>query len=291
MNSPAYTSSLHQPSFDNGLLYRSHQNDHQNHTPNLYDVPLLTNHFKQRANKLNDSFENDTIGFMRANSTSSFSSSSGSRTSSTLSNSTLPKSPYMNLHPQSYSDSLSGDDNILPSSRNTLSLNELKSSASQRQKLNNSKGISETHQNELMKMRDIKLNFESKDCEELLRTLEQPRDFNIDGIGKFQPYYEETKPFQMSDFYKYSTKHRQKINDALKADSEKTNETREGSLIETTHNYNNRNSSCCNQEDQIQASLKLIEKSGQKLIEATAKAIAGNPGLAEKINNILPMCL
>lgn len=41
-------------------------------------------------------------------------------------------------------------------------------------------------------------------------------------------------------------------------------------------------------DDQIQASVKLIEKSGQKLIEATAKAIAGNPGLADKLSNILP---
>lgn len=43
-----------------------------------------------------------------------------------------------------------------------------------------------------------------------------------------------------------------------------------------------------NYDDQIQASVRLIERSGQKLIEATTKAIAGNPSLAEKLNNILP---
>lgn len=295
INSPAYTSPLHQPSFDNGLFHISQQNNRQNHTPNLYDTPLLSNNFKQCANKLNDTFENDAIGYMRASSISSFSSSSGSRTSSTLSNSTLSKSSYsfpMNSHLQSYPDSLSGDDNMSPSSRqNKLSSNELKNSVSQRQKLGDLREISEAHQNKLIKMMNIKLNFESKDCRDNSETLEQPQNFNIDGIGKFQPYYEETKPFQMSDFYKYSTKYRQKIDDSLKAENEKINHPKEGLLIETTFKNKNNYSSCGDQEDQIQASMKLIEKSGQKLIETTAKAIAGNPGLAEKINNILPMCL
>lgn len=39
-----------------------------------------------------------------------------------------------------------------------------------------------------------------------------------------------------------------------------------------------------NCDEQIQASVRLIENSGQKLIQATAKAIACNPGLAEKLS-------
>lgn len=31
---------------------------------------------------------------------------------------------------------------------------------------------------------------------------------SITGVGNFQPYWEETKPYELSDFYKYSAKHR-----------------------------------------------------------------------------------
>jgi FERM domain-containing protein 4 len=34
--------------------------------------------------------------------------------------------------------------------------------------------------------------------------------------GKWQPYWEESKPFEMSDFYKYSTKFRNKAKDVSK---------------------------------------------------------------------------
>lgn len=127
----------------------------------------------------------------------------------------------------------------------------------------------------------------------------------------FQPYYEETKPFQMSDFYKYSSKHRvnltamvdgqqnqmaaqlnnlrhQFITPAPSAPLEslqhqtKTRTTRQ--LQEDVMRNDPLRFSAC--DDQIQASVKLIEKSSQKLLEATAKAIAGNPGLAEKLSNI-----
>lgn len=33
-------------------------------------------------------------------------------------------------------------------------------------------------------------------------------ELNIVTMGHFQPYWEETKPYEMADFYKYSTKHR-----------------------------------------------------------------------------------
>lgn len=33
-------------------------------------------------------------------------------------------------------------------------------------------------------------------------------EMNIVTVGHFQPYWEETKPYEMADFYKYSTKHR-----------------------------------------------------------------------------------
>lgn len=40
--------------------------------------------------------------------------------------------------------------------------------------------------------------------------VESPKNVTIVQQAKFQPYKEVTKPFEMSDFYKYSTKFRQK---------------------------------------------------------------------------------
>lgn len=40
--------------------------------------------------------------------------------------------------------------------------------------------------------------------------VESPKNMTIVQPAKFQPYKEVTKPFEMSDFYKYSTKFRQK---------------------------------------------------------------------------------
>ena len=37
-------------------------------------------------------------------------------------------------------------------------------------------------------------------------------EVNVVSVGHFQPYWEETKPYELSDFYKYSTKHRKKAN-------------------------------------------------------------------------------
>lgn len=98
----------------------------------------------------------------------------------------------------------------------------------------------------------------------------------------------------MSDFYKYSSKHRQKVMGSNSIDNHHNNfneATNKSFANKTTRQLQedvmkkNKFNSC---DDQIQASVKLIEKSGQKLIEATARAIAGNPGLAEKLSNILP---
>lgn len=116
-------------------------------------------------------------------------------------------------------------------------------------------------------------------------------DHLSDGFSNFQPYFEETKPFQMSDFYKYSAKHRQKASnhseqtesiDSVHMDN-KSKTTRqlqdEIALMKNPLKF----ASC---DDQIQASRKLIEKNEQRLMRATAKAIASNPGLAEKLNCI-----
>lgn len=40
--------------------------------------------------------------------------------------------------------------------------------------------------------------------------VESPKNMTVVQPAKFQPYKEESKPFEMSDFYKYSTKFRQK---------------------------------------------------------------------------------
>ncbi|XP_037051114.1 dual specificity protein kinase splA isoform X1 [Bradysia coprophila] len=42
--------------------------------------------------------------------------------------------------------------------------------------------------------------------------VESPKNMTVVHPAKFQPYKEESKPFEMSDFYKYSTKFRQKNN-------------------------------------------------------------------------------
>ncbi|XP_046424620.1 uncharacterized protein LOC124181936 [Neodiprion fabricii] len=46
------------------------------------------------------------------------------------------------------------------------------------------------------------------------RTLESPKNCTVVQAGKYQPYREVTKPFEMSDFYKYSTKYRKRNENA-----------------------------------------------------------------------------
>lgn len=50
--------------------------------------------------------------------------------------------------------------------------------------------------------------------------VESPKNVTIVQPAKFQPYKEVTKPFEMSDFYKYSTKFRQKTASANMMQSE-----------------------------------------------------------------------
>lgn len=112
--------------------------------------------------------------------------------------------------------------------------------------------------------------------------LEQQRhnhlDMNIQGVGKFQPYYEETKPFQMSDFYRYSSKHR---NGALVSGSCKT--TRQ--LQEEVKRKQSRDGP--NLDDRIMASMRIIERNDQELMKATAEAMAFNPELANRLKHIV----
>jgi hypothetical protein len=47
-------------------------------------------------------------------------------------------------------------------------------------------------------------------CEDGIRPLNSPQSCTVVQPGKYQPYREVTKPFEMSDFYKYSTKFRKR---------------------------------------------------------------------------------
>lgn len=294
----------------------------RNQISNRHEPSLLPNHFKRPFNMPN-AFDTDAIGFMRASSTASSSSSSGSAASSTLSTSTVPNSKSVhcfpiNLHSRSCSESLtSGGAGPMPFPSRNMQPSSLQNTIT-RQKPNYSlkegipplppvrpprginhvqNGVTKLMNNNGHSQESLKQIAEShiekiaslpihKSSETLKVPFEKPlQNFNINGVEKFQPYYEETKPFQMSDFYKYSSKHRQnKINDVpeLRTTTKTTKQLQE----EVMNNKNNQKYSSC--DDQILSSVKLIEKSGQKLIQATAKAIAVNPSLAEKINNILP---
>lgn len=88
----------------------------------------------------------------------------------------------------------------------------------------------------------------------------------------YLPYHEETKPFQMSDFYKYSSKHRES--------SKSTRQLQEEVSKKASLKYSP-------SDDKILASVKFIEERGQRVMEATAKAIAGNPELAEKLKHTI----
>lgn len=320
LNSPAPSSS-NQSSIDNSHSYGTQYSDRSNTSnarpnqiSNRYDPSLLPTHFKRPFN-IPNTFDTDGIGFMRANSTASSSSSSGSAASSTLSTSTVPNSKSshsfpINLHARSCSENLaigavsfpsrnlqpycqqntinrssishSSQDGIapLPPVRPPRGINHVQNGII---KLVNNNHIQESAkqitENRVKELKNVyQLPKEQLDSSELPKPLQ---NFNINGVEKFQPYYEETKPFQMSDFYKYSSKHRQKLTDMHQVRNKTSKQ-----LQEEVSNRNNQKYSSC--DDQIQNSVKLIEKSGQKLIEATAKAIAVNPRLAEKINNILP---
>lgn len=52
---------------------------------------------------------------------------------------------------------------------------------------------------------------------------ESPKNQTVVQVGKFQPYREISKPFEMSDFYKYSTKFRRKASDPATNTNPKAN--------------------------------------------------------------------
>lgn len=314
----ASSSSIQSSSLNNGFsnLYNDQCNKLlRNHQPVRYDNSLLPNHFKRPFNlPATSSFDSDALGQMRASSTASSSSSSGSGASSTLSAPTVPNlktsaslNSMTNLHARSYSENIATNPATFHSSNisNSRNRHHNHNQTGQQRTFNlpmnttnhpscppprppRGLNFNQAHQvlsanSKATDQNHLKTPSEnSKDIKpvDALQTKSTQR-FNIDGVANFQPYYEETKPFQMSDFYKYSSKHRQKVNDDSTTKFKTTRQLQE----EVSKKYSLKLPSC---DDQIQASVKLIEKSGQKLIEATAKAIAGNPGLAEKINNILP---
>lgn len=49
---------------------------------------------------------------------------------------------------------------------------------------------------------------------------ESPKNHTVVQVGKWQPYREVTKPFEMSDFYKYSTRFRKPSGNSNNASSE-----------------------------------------------------------------------
>lgn len=65
-------------------------------------------------------------------------------------------------------------------------------------------------------------------------------EVNVVSFGHFQPYWEETKPYEISDFYKYSTKHRRQskqasnLNDSQQ-DAEELNDSSQAQFEERHH--------------------------------------------------------
>ncbi|EZA50568.1 hypothetical protein DMN91_004033 [Ooceraea biroi] len=57
-------------------------------------------------------------------------------------------------------------------------------------------------------------------CDDAVRPLSSPQSCTVVQPGKYQPYREVTKPFEMSDFYKYSTKFRKRNETAAAAASQ-----------------------------------------------------------------------
>ncbi|XP_050528698.1 uncharacterized protein LOC126898558 [Daktulosphaira vitifoliae] len=54
---------------------------------------------------------------------------------------------------------------------------------------------------------------------------ESPKNHTVVQVGKWQPYREVTKPFEMSDFYKYSTRYRKTSGNSNSTSSEKSHTT------------------------------------------------------------------
>lgn len=61
---------------------------------------------------------------------------------------------------------------------------------------------------------------------------------DIVSLGQFQPYWEETKPYELADFYKYSTKHRRQRQQSAPSDqltdtTPSPGKSNSGSLVST----------------------------------------------------------
>lgn len=63
--------------------------------------------------------------------------------------------------------------------------------------------------------------------------IESPKNMTVIQQAKFQPYKEVSKPFEMSDFYKYSTKFRQKPDTATMGSSTTAQPTQQPKVYQT----------------------------------------------------------
>ncbi|KAI5699629.1 hypothetical protein M8J75_006020 [Diaphorina citri] len=71
---------------------------------------------------------------------------------------------------------------------------------------------------------------------------ESPKNQTVVQVGKFQPYREISKPFEMSDFYKYSTKFRRKPGDPGTNTNPKANNNNHININKTKDNLTEQNS-------------------------------------------------
>mgnify|MGYP000990247734 CR=1 FL=1 len=65
---------------------------------------------------------------------------------------------------------------------------------------------------------------------------ESPKNHTVVEVGKWQPYREVTKPFEMSDFYKYSTKFRKINEQSSKKGSSETQHTTQNCNVTNARN-------------------------------------------------------
>ncbi|XP_035206297.1 uncharacterized protein LOC118181300 isoform X1 [Stegodyphus dumicola] len=77
-------------------------------------------------------------------------------------------------------------------------------------------------------------------------------EVNVVSVGHFQPYWEETKPYELADFYKYSTKHRKQqriIPPAHTNESQTQQDTKDFSNQHHFYGQITRETSCASQRD------------------------------------------
>lgn len=313
------------------LQQQRQQHQQQMLTKNNYDqLFTLPNHFKKPSSQpvCNPNFDSESLGHMRAGSTASGSStvSAYAAIPSGEHNLRIENLPMNNLHGRSCSEdvtniqarALTGRQMVQNGSNIDVHLSNtghLENLPAQEQKLpvrpprgvqsnNLMSDTTKTH-HLAEKQASLESNInglttnggrvsEKQQQRPLKMSAENLNDLeNIsNGVRNIQPYYEETKPFQMSDFYKYSSKHRQKMQSAEDSTKIFDNITLENNKPKTTRQLQAEIATMKNPlkfaacDDQINLSRKLIEKSDQKLMKATAKAIASNPRLAERLNGV-----